>query len=125
MPKVTISNKIKNHIRAAYRGCVCCGTWDAFDTGHVVSESRGGSLDIQNLRLMCDRCNGAIRNANFRMARYATPNDGQRAIVETNRAAWFSYCDAEIKFWKAQDNCEAGKIKANPYRRPPPYAAPI
>jgi hypothetical protein len=124
MAKKRISNRLKAMVRASYAGCVCCGTWDAFDTGHVVSENRGGTLDLDNLRLMCDRCNGAIRNANCRFARYATPNDGTRAVVETNRAAWFAYCDAEIKYWDAQDRVAVKSSKQNPYRRPEPYAAP-
>jgi hypothetical protein len=123
--KAAISDKIKLAVRASYAGCVCCGTYDAFDTGHVIAESRGGSLDISNLRLMCDRCNGAIRNANCRFARYATPNDGVRAVVETNRAAWFSYCDEEIRFWDAEDRVVKGQSKNNPYRRPAAYVAPM
>jgi hypothetical protein len=125
MAKKKISDKIKLAIRASYAGCVCCGTYDAFDTGHVIAESRGGSLDLSNLRLMCDRCNGAIHTANCRFARYATPNDGTRAIVETNRAAWFSYCDEEIRYWNAEDRVVKGLSKINPYRRPAAYVAPM
>lgn len=123
--KASISRNTKLKVRAAYDGCVCCGTYDAFDTGHVIAEARGGSLAMSNLRLMCDRCNGALRSANAEFARYATPNDGQRAIVETNRAAWFSYCDEAISYWEAQDKLNAGKIKRNPYKKPAPYKAPI
>lgn len=125
MAKLTISRKIKDTVRSTYAGCVCCGTWDAFDTGHVVSEARGGTLDLVNLRLMCDRCNGALRSANAEFSTYAAPNDGQRAVVETNRAAWFAYCDQAIKFWDAQDKVVSGKAKRNPYKKPKPYAAPI
>lgn len=125
MAKLTISRKIKDTVRSDYAGCVCCGTWDAFDTGHVVAEARGGSLDLVNLRLMCDRCNGALRSANAEFAGYATPNEGQRAVVETNRAAWFAYCDQAIKFWDAQDKVDEGKLSRNPYRKPKAYAAPI
>jgi hypothetical protein len=125
MAKQKISRKIKIEVRATYAGCVCCGTWDAFDTGHVIAETRGGSLDMVNLRKMCDRCNGALRSANAEFARYATPNDGARAAVETNRAAWFAYCDAAIAYWDAQDKVEAGVIKSHPYKKPKPYAAPL
>lgn len=125
MSKKSITAKIKTEVRASYAGCICCGTWDAFDTGHVIAEARCGSLDMSNLRRMCDRCNGAIGSANFRIQKYATPNDGQRAIVETNRAAWFSYCDAERKFWDAEDRVAKRKIASNPYKRPAPYSAPI
>lgn len=125
MSKKSIKDSTKATVRATYAGCICCGTWDAFDTGHVISEARGGSLDMSNLRLMCDRCNGAIGSANFRVQRYATPNEGQRAVVESNRAAWFTYCDAERAFWDAEDRVAAQKIACNPYKRPAPYIAPI
>jgi hypothetical protein len=125
MAKLTISRKVKLAVRASYAGCVCCGTWDAFDTGHVVSEANGGSLDLVNLRLMCDRCNGALGSANAEFAGYATPNDGTRAVVETNRAAWFSYCDQAIKFWAAHAKVERGEIDRNPYKKPKAYTAPL
>ncbi len=123
--KASVSDKIKRELRATYAGCVCCGTWDARDSGHVVSEKRGGSLDIANLRLMCGYCNGALRSANCRFASYATPNDGNRATVETNRAAWIAYCNAEIRFWDAEDRVVKGSSKNNPYTRPKPYVAPM
>ena len=125
MAKLTVTRKIKTSVRAAYSACVCCGTWDAFDTGHMVAEARGGSLDLINLRLMCDRCNGALRSGNAEFARYAEPNDGDRPTVETNRASWFAYCDAAIKFWDAQDKVDSGKIATNPYKKPKAYSAPL
>jgi hypothetical protein len=123
--KAKISAKVKEKVRATYAGCVCCGQWDARDTGHVIAEARGGSLDLSNLRLMCSYCNGALRSANVEFARYATPNDGARAIVETNRAAWIAYCNAAIKFWDAQDRVDSGKIATNPYKKPKAYSAPL
>jgi hypothetical protein len=123
--KAAVSDKIKLLVRASYAGCVCCGTWDARDTGHVISEKRGGTLDISNLRLMCAYCNGALRSANCRFESYATPNDGARAVVETNRAAWVAYCNAEIRFWEAGDRVVKGISKNNPYTRPAAYVAPM
>jgi hypothetical protein len=123
--KASISDKIKLAVRASYAGCVCCGTWDARDCGHVISEKRGGTLDLSNLRLMCNYCNGALRSANCRFERYATPNDGARPIVETNRAAWIAYCNEEIRFWDAEDRVVKGQSKNNPYRRPAAYVAPM
>jgi hypothetical protein len=123
--KQNISRKLKLEVRSAYAGCVCCGTWDARDTGHVIAEARGGSLDISNLRLMCSYCNGALRSANAEFSAYATPNDGTRAIVETNRAAWINYCNAAIAYWNAEDQKDNGIIKNNPYKKPKAYAAPL
>jgi len=125
MSKQKISDKIKNAIRAKYAGCVCCGTWDAWDCGHIISEKRGGSIDESNLVRMCERCNGALNDANARFSSYATLGTESRAQIETNRAAWFAYCDAEKKFWNASDKLAEGKIKQNPYRRPKPYIAEI
>jgi hypothetical protein len=124
MSKQKISDKTKLAIRAKYVGCVCCGTWDAWDSGHIISEKRGGSIDESNLVLMCARCNGALGNANARFSQYATPTES-RAEIETNRAGWFSYCDAEKKFWDASDKLGQGKIKQNPYRRPKPHESLI
>lgn len=125
MAKAKISDKTKTALRAAYPACVCCGQWDARDSGHVVSEKRGGSVDLTNLRLMCSYCNGALRSANVQFARYATPNDGTRAPVETNRAAWIDYCNAAIRFYEAQDRVEKGEQAMNPYKLPKPYSAPL
>jgi hypothetical protein len=125
MAKAKISDKIKSAIRATYAGCVCCGQWDSRDCGHVIAESRGGSLDLSNLRLMCSFCNTAAGNANLEFAQYATPNDGARAIVETNRAAWIAYTNAAKRFWEGQDRVSASIAASNPYRKPKPYAAPL
>ncbi len=127
MAKAKISDKIKNTVRATYAGCVCCGQWDSRDCGHLIAESRGGSLDLSNLRLMCSFCNtsAGAGNANLEFAKYATPNDGQRAIVETNRAAWVAYANAARNFWEGQDRVSNGIVASNPYRKPKPYAAPL
>ena len=124
MAKQYITKATKTALRASYDGCVCCGTWDAYDCGHVMSEARGGSVDLSNLRLMCTRCNGALGNANASFAKYATPNNGERAVVETNRAAWFAYCDAERAYWDAQDRA-IKRGKRNPHKRPTAYTAPL
>lgn len=125
MTKAKVSDKTKTALRALYPACVCCGQWDARDSGHVIAENRGGGVDIANLRLMCSYCNGALRNANVQFAQYATPNDGTRALVETNRAAWITYCNAAIRFYTGEDNVNSGKCLANPYKRPKPYSAPL
>jgi hypothetical protein len=122
MSKKSVSDRIKREVRARFTHCVCCGTWDAYDTGHIVSEKRGGTLDSENLLRMCDRCNGALRSANCRFASYASPTGGLQAPTESNRARWFAYCDAEIKFWDAFDRVVKGDSKINPYKRPAPYA---
>ena len=41
--------------------CMCCSVEDISDTnfecGHIVSESAGGTVDIENLRPICGHCN--------------------------------------------------------------------
>jgi hypothetical protein len=124
MAKTKIPAKTKKLIRAKYTHCVCCGQWDGWDCGHIISEKRGGSIDESNLVKMCARCNGALGDSNARFSKFATYSES-RPEVETNRAGWFLYCDAENKFWDASDNLAKGKIKQNPYRRPQPYSAAI
>ncbi len=48
----------------AQADCVCCRSQKinvrSFHCGHVIAESRGGDLNINNLRPICAECNGAM-----------------------------------------------------------------
>lgn len=49
--------------------CLCCGTRDIsplqFHCGHVIPESDGGSIDVENLRPICSVCNLAMGSKNM------------------------------------------------------------
>jgi 5-methylcytosine-specific restriction endonuclease McrA len=56
--------------------CQCCKrvvTQQAFEAGHIVAVSRGGSDSISNLRVICALCNRSMGNTNMDefMARHA------------------------------------------------------
>lgn len=49
--------------------CQCCKgieiEKDNFDCGHIIPESKGGTLDISNLRPICCRCNNSMHDTNM------------------------------------------------------------
>ena len=61
---------------------MCCSVEDISDTnfecGHIVSESAGGTVDIENLRPICGHCNRSIGKTNMEefMTRYKIPKPG-------------------------------------------------
>lgn len=42
--------------RDAYR-CQHCGTWRNLTVDHIIPESKGGTLDFDNLQTLCQSCN--------------------------------------------------------------------
>jgi hypothetical protein len=53
-----LSSKLKDAIRKAYNGkCQYCGQTDANHVDHIVPKCRGGSDELSNLTLACERCN--------------------------------------------------------------------
>ena len=121
MAKAKIPAKIKTQVRATFSHCVCCGTWDAKDCGHIISEKRGGAMQAENFVLMCRDCNTALGDANCEFSAFAKPNDGAQAIVMSNRARWIAYANAARLFFKAQDDLKSGKIKDSFRKMPKPY----
>jgi hypothetical protein len=49
--------------------CVCCQITDitqlSFHCGHIVSEKNGGSIDLTNLRPICQNCNSSMGSRNM------------------------------------------------------------
>jgi hypothetical protein len=115
--KEKIPAALKLAVRDARNCCAACGTPDAFDCGHIVAETRGGKLELSNLILMCDRCNGALNHANFEFAETANYTESWSAI-QRNRAVFFAYADKAKLYWAAQDKLAKGEIASNPYRKP-------
>lgn len=57
-PKQAISNRIRKAVfeRDAYR-CQHCGAWRDLSVDHIIPESAGGTLDLENLQTLCQPCN--------------------------------------------------------------------
>lgn len=49
--------------------CLCCKVTEitqlSFHCGHVIAEANGGSLEINNLRPICQNCNSSMRTMNM------------------------------------------------------------
>ncbi len=49
--------------------CLCCKMTDIeqfnFSCGHIIPESKGGTLDVENLRPICSSCNSSMGNENM------------------------------------------------------------
>lgn len=56
--KQVITRRIRKAVfeRDAYR-CRHCGTWYDLCVDHIIPESAGGTLDLDNLQTLCRRCN--------------------------------------------------------------------
>ena len=74
--KKQIPKAVKSHIWDHYIGrhinehrCLCCKKAyirnTDFVTGHVISESNGGTLEINNLRPICAVCNHGMGEMNM------------------------------------------------------------
>ena len=74
--KQKIPKSVRTHVWDLYIGqhinehrCLCCKKTlikiTNFDVGHVIAESNGGSLEINNLRPICSVCNHAMQSMNM------------------------------------------------------------
>ena len=74
--KQTIPIAVKKVVWNTYVGeyigktkCFCCRTTDiiqmSFHCGHVIAEKNGGTLDITNLRPICQNCNSSMKTTNM------------------------------------------------------------
>ena len=70
-PKATIPRALREQVWVQYAGHVfekkCTVTWCKntitvfdFEVGHNIPESKGGTLQITNLRPLCSRCNRSM-----------------------------------------------------------------
>ena len=74
--KKTIPSTIKRLVWNKYIGesygkdkCYCCKLTDitqlSFHCGHVISEKNGGSINVDNLRPICQNCNSSMGSTNM------------------------------------------------------------
>ena len=49
--------------------CPCCNSNEIsqmdFDCGHIIAESKGGSMTLENLKPICNKCNRSMRTMNM------------------------------------------------------------
>ncbi len=69
---VTLKRKVWHKwigIQIGQTKCLCCKITDIeqfnFSCGHVIPESKGGTLDVENLRPICTSCNSSMGNENM------------------------------------------------------------
>ena len=79
--KSRIPAKIRNEVFARFNCCAACGTWDAREAGHLVSEANGGAMVLENFVRLCDVCNKVQGTANVVFRAYA-PYSEARAEIE-------------------------------------------
>lgn len=91
--KSRIPAKIRNEVFARFNCCAACGTWDAREAGHLVSEANGGAMVLENFVRLCNVCNKVQGTANVVFRAYA-PYSEARAEIESRRAYWAKYCKA-------------------------------
>lgn len=93
MPKARIPAPVRAEVMARFSCCAACGTWDADEVGHLVAESNGGTLDLNNLVRLCGNCNRVQHTAQVSFAAYAEYTI-EPAVITSRRAYWFKYCGA-------------------------------
>ncbi len=98
--KSRIPAKIRNEVFTRFNCCAACGTRDAREAGHLVSEANGGAMVIENFVRLCDVCNKVQGTANVVFRGYAIApaldvSYGEAIpTIESNRAYWAKYCKA-------------------------------
>lgn len=71
-PELGITEEIKRQVflRDGQR-CLCCGATKRLQVDHIVPRYYGGTDDLENLQMLCSRCNGhkGIAEMNFRVTK--------------------------------------------------------
>jgi hypothetical protein len=91
--KAAIPAALRAEIFARFDCCAACGTWDADECGHIVAESNGGAMIVDNFIRLCGSCNRAQASCSVAFAAFATLTES-RALVQTRRAYWKKYLGA-------------------------------
>jgi 5-methylcytosine-specific restriction endonuclease McrA len=93
MSKARIPASIKAHVFASFDCCAACGTWDADECGHVVAESKGGAMVVDNFVRLCGSCNRMQGTASVVFSAYAAYTESP-ALIKSRRAYWARYVKA-------------------------------
>ena len=118
--KAHIPAHIKAYVMTRFTCCVACGTWDAKACGHIVAESKGGAMVEENFVRLCYDCNLLQGTSPAEFIGHATYTES-RALCETRRAQWATYCKDARNYIAQQEKVESGKSKVNGYKWPKPY----
>ena len=93
MAKAHIPAAIKTAVMSTFTCCVACGTWDADECGHIVAESNGGAMVVDNFVRLCGSCNRKQANRSVCFAAFATYTESP-ALIRSRRAYWAKYLGA-------------------------------
>jgi len=91
--KAAIPAAIRNEVFARFSCCAACGTWDADECGHIVAESNGGAMVVDNFVRLCGSCNRVQANRSVVFAAYAAYTE-EPALIRSRRAYWAKYLGA-------------------------------
>ena len=80
---IPMSNTLRNKAyKALGRSCICCGSKSNLEVDHIMPVSKGGNSILENLQILCKRCNVKKFN-NF--IDFKNLNDSNLSTVQ----AWF------------------------------------
>lgn len=52
--RINVSSLLKYGFKEV---CVCCGVRNKLTVDHIIPKSRGGTDDVNNLQILCGKCN--------------------------------------------------------------------
>lgn len=88
--------------------CLCCNITDItqlkFHVGHVVAESNGGKLYVDNLRPICESCNKSMGTKNmFDFKKMLTSNSNNTNIINNKcKTKYNKLTNAEKRFMQSR-----------------------
>jgi hypothetical protein len=88
--KASIPAAIRNAVMSRFTCCAACGTWDADECGHIVAESAGGAMVLDNFVRLCGSCNRKQANRSVVFAAFASYTESP-ALIQSRRAYWAKY----------------------------------
>lgn len=91
--KASIPAAIKAGVMSRFTACAACGTWDADECGHIVAESNGGAMVLDNFVRLCGSCNRVQANRSVVFAAFANYTESP-ALIRSRRAYWAKYLGA-------------------------------
>ena len=91
--KASIPAAIRAAVMTRFTCCAACGTWDADECGHIVAESAGGQMSVDNFVRLCGSCNRKQANRSVVFGAFASYTESP-ALILSRRAYWEKYLGA-------------------------------